>query len=512
MHEVDNELDRRDFLKRGARVTAAAAATVLGTSAAQGAVPDDKKIAFTDALPTRKLGKTEVELPMLGYGGAAAAKKFGNPLSTEDRVKLVRHAYDSGIRYFDTAISISYGDSQAIIGKALKDVRDNVFITSKVDFWDTSKPDGRITKVDSAEVTRQVEKNLKELQSDYIDAVAVCSTDHTHAPASMAGLRAGKHVFCEKPLTHSIFEARTMAETVRGTNLATQMGNEAHSGPHYRRVVELVRSGAIGEVRDVHCWCDQAWGNMDRPQQSPPVPPNPDWDLWLGPAPQRPYHPCYHPVAWRNWWDFGNGRLGDMGCHMLDLPFWTLDLNHPLTVEADGPPVHPESTPLWRICHWQFPARGDLPPVRLTWYDGDKRPQLQKEHSMPNYREGTLFVGSEGMLIAVTSTPARRLESTPPSRRGGGRRWTSSSNRLDSTKTATRRPMRNSSKSYTTALSSKRTTKCPTRTVPTGIASSFPRDGSSCRVTTGRLLSGTFVCAPGKLVTRDRQNRRTFRQ
>ena len=243
-------------------------------------------------------------------------------------------------------------------------------------------------------------RKLIDWEENNIDAVAVCSTDHTHAPASMAGLRAGKHVFCEKPLTHSVFEARTMAETVRGTNLATQMGNEAHSGPNYRRVVELVRSGAIGEVREVHCWCDEAWGNMDRPQQSPPVPPNLDWDLWLGPAPYRPYHPCYHPVAWRNWWDFGNGRLGDMGCHMLDLPFWALDLKYPLTVEAEGPPVHPESTPLWRICHWQFPARDELPPVKLTWHDGGKRPALQKEHNMPNYHEGTLFVGSEGMLIA----------------------------------------------------------------------------------------------------------------
>ena len=201
-------------------------------------------------------------------------------------------------------------------------------------------------------------RKLIDWEENNIDAVAVCSTDHTHAPASMAGLRAGKHVFCEKPLTHSVFEARTMAEAVRGTNLATQMGNEAHSGPNYRRVVELVRSGAIGEVREVHCWCDQAWGNLDRPPHSPPVPPNLDWDLWLGPAPHRPYHPCYHPVSWRSWWDFGNGRLGDMGCHMLDLPFWALDLKYPLTVEAEGPPVNPESSPLWLICHWEFPAQG----------------------------------------------------------------------------------------------------------------------------------------------------------
>jgi predicted aldo/keto reductase-like oxidoreductase len=176
MAEMDRELDRRDFMKKGAQATAAAAATVLGTHAVQGAGRDDKSITFTDALPARELGKTRVKLPVLGYGGAALPKKWGNTLSTEDRVKLVRHAYDSGIRYFDTAISYSYADSQAIIGEALKDVRDNVFITTKVDFWDRSKPDGRITKVDTAGVARQVEKNLVELQSDYIDAILIHGT------------------------------------------------------------------------------------------------------------------------------------------------------------------------------------------------------------------------------------------------------------------------------------------------------------------------------------------------
>ncbi len=243
-------------------------------------------------------------------------------------------------------------------------------------------------------------RKLLDWEDKNIDAVTVCSTDHTHAPASMAALRAGKHAYCEKPLTHSIYEARTMAEAARDSGLATQMGNEAHSGPNYRRVVELVRAGAIGEVREVHCWCDQAWGNFDRPEHSPPVPEGLAWDLWLGPAPYRPYHPIYHPASWRSWWDFGNGRLGDMGCHMIDLPFWALDLKYPISVEAEGPPLNPESTPLWLICHWEFPARGELPPVRLTWYDGGKRPALQKEHNMPDYTEGTLFVGSEGMLIA----------------------------------------------------------------------------------------------------------------
>ena len=243
-------------------------------------------------------------------------------------------------------------------------------------------------------------RKLLDWEERNIDAVMVASTDHTHAPASMAALKAGKHVYCEKPLTHSIHEARTMAEAARKSGLATQMGNGAHSGPNYRRVVELIRAGAIGEVREVHAWCDQAWGGFDRPKHSPPVPENLGWDLWLGPAPYRPYHPCYHPASWRSWWDFGNGRLGDMGCHLIDLPFWALDLKYPISVEAEGPPVHPESSPVWLIGRWEFPARGDLPPVKLTWHDGDKRPPLQKEHNLPNYHEGVLFVGSEGMLIA----------------------------------------------------------------------------------------------------------------
>jgi len=176
MQAKNQDLDRRDFMKKGAHATAAVVAAGLGLNTVHGAVPPDKKITFTDVLPTRVLGRTKVELPILGYGGAALPKKWGNTLSTEDRVKLVRHAYDSGIRYFDTAISYSYSDSQAITGKGLKDVRDNVFITTKVDFWNSARADGKYTKVPRGEATRQVEMNLKELQSDYIDAILIHGT------------------------------------------------------------------------------------------------------------------------------------------------------------------------------------------------------------------------------------------------------------------------------------------------------------------------------------------------
>ena len=173
MDRPNSELGRREFLKRAAQ---AAAAGVASVNVASGEIPKDKKIKLTDKIPSRVLGKTGVELPILGYGGAALPKKWGNPLSLEDRVKLVRYAYDSGIRYFDTAISYTYGDSQAIIGKALKDVRDDVFITTKVDFWDISKPDGRFTKVPKGQATRQIEMNLSELKSDYIDAIMIHGT------------------------------------------------------------------------------------------------------------------------------------------------------------------------------------------------------------------------------------------------------------------------------------------------------------------------------------------------
>jgi predicted aldo/keto reductase-like oxidoreductase len=173
MNRTVNEIERREFLKRAAQT---AAGGVLATNLSQGAAPEDKQIILTDKLPSRVLGKTGVKLPMLGYGGAAIPQKWGNTLSTQDRVKLVRHVYDSGIRYFDTAISYTYEDSQAIIGQGLKDVRDNVFITTKVDFWDLSKPDGRFTKVPKGEATRQVEMNLKELQAEYIDAILIHGT------------------------------------------------------------------------------------------------------------------------------------------------------------------------------------------------------------------------------------------------------------------------------------------------------------------------------------------------
>jgi predicted dehydrogenase len=241
----------------------------------------------------------------------------------------------------------------------------------------------------------------KLLEQKDIDAVVVSTADHTHAVATAAALRLGKHVYCEKPLTHTVYEARTIANLAREhKRQATQMGTQIHAGENYRRVVELVQSGAIGAVRECHVWCDRSLANSERPLTMPPIPPNLHWDLWLGPAPARPYHPAYLPKVWRHWWDFGDGILGDMACHYMDLAFWALKLKHPLTIETEGPPVHPETTPEWLIVHYHFPARAELPPVAVTWYDGGRRPGLVEERKTPDWRNGVLFVGEKGMLIA----------------------------------------------------------------------------------------------------------------
>jgi predicted dehydrogenase len=232
-----------------------------------------------------------------------------------------------------------------------------------------------------------------------IAAVTVSTADHTHAPAGMWAMQLGKHCYCEKPLTHSVWESRQMAKLAAENKVATQMGTQIHAGDNYRRVVEIIQSGAIGPVDEVHVWVGKGWGGGDRPTDSDPVPPNLHWDLWLGPAPERPYKEGrYHQANWRRWWEFGGGTLGDMACHYCDLPFWALDLRHPTTIEAEGPPVHPETCPLGLIVRWTFPARGEQPPVKLTWYDGNLIPTEVAGHKVGG--AGVMFVGSKGQMYA----------------------------------------------------------------------------------------------------------------
>ncbi len=259
-------------------------------------------------------------------------------------------------------------------------------------------------------------RRMLDKEHKNIDAIAVTTPNHTHIPISVMAMKMGKHVFCQKPLGHNIQEVRVVTELAKETGLATQMGAGGHCEENYASVVELVRSGAIGEVREVHVFCDNEWDPLPRRQptrdksgrvqgrpegQRPPK--NLKWDLWLGPAPVRPYNPAYHPRQWRAWWDFGGGRLGDMGCHFLNLPVWALDLKAPLTVEAEGPRVSLEHAPAWLVAKWTYGARGDMPPVEVTWYDGNIRPDLPKEVNPPDWEHGIVFVGSEGMILSSYS-------------------------------------------------------------------------------------------------------------
>jgi predicted dehydrogenase len=238
-----------------------------------------------------------------------------------------------------------------------------------------------------------------------IDAVVLSTPDHTHAVATVRALKSGRHVYCEKPLTRTVSEARIVTETARKHERVTQIGTQIHAGTNYRRVVELVQSGAIGTVRDVHVWVNASYGKRERPKESKPVPENIHYALWLGPAEYRPYHPDYLPFNWRHWWAFGGGALADFGCHYMDLPHWALDLRHPLAVEVvDGPPVHAESTPPWLIVRYEHPARGSQPPVNVTWYHGGKRPEvlpsLVSEEQLSKWPSGVLFIGQKGMVMS----------------------------------------------------------------------------------------------------------------
>jgi len=233
-----------------------------------------------------------------------------------------------------------------------------------------------------------------------LDAAVVSTADHNHAPATMRALARGMHVYCEKPLTHTVEEARAVAELAAEKGVATQMGTQIHAGGNYRRVVELVRSGAIGSVTEVHVACGKGWGGNGRPQGEHEVPAHFHWDLWLGPASDRPFHPGYHPANWRRYWDFGGGTMSDMACHLMDLPFWALDLRHPTTVAARGAEPDGYSAPHGLEVKYEFPKRGDRAACELTWYDGNRKPTGMEANGLPGVGFGVLFVGEAGNLFA----------------------------------------------------------------------------------------------------------------
>lgn len=262
-------------------------------------------------------------------------------------------------------------------------------------------------------------KMLDEVGKE-IDAVTVSTADHTHAPASIMAMKMKKHVYCQKPLTHTVYEARQMREIAKQMGVATQMGNQGSAANGLRRAVELIQSGIIGPITEAHVWTNrpiwpQAPQVMSRPPEEP-IPPHVHWDEFLGPAPARPYGKGYHPFAWRGWWDFGTGALGDMACHTANMAFRALKLGYPTSVVADATDVNPETYPSSAKVTYQFPSRDDMPALTLTWYEGkrDNKKLLPPEELVQkaisidtNPRRkgklvdsGSILVGAKGILYS----------------------------------------------------------------------------------------------------------------
>ena len=254
---------------------------------------------------------------------------------------------------------------------------------------------------------------MLEKEAKHIDAVTVGTPDHIHAVAAMAAVRAGKHVYVQKPMTHTLHECRTLTKAALDAKVVTSMGNQGHATEGARLTNEWIQAGVIGEVREVHVWSDRAgrlWKQgIARPTDTPPIPATLDWDLWLGPIRERPYHPAYVPANWRGWWDFGTGALGDMGCHIIDHPIWALKLGAPTTVESrttldgsvlEGDKPNFETYPIAAMIYFDFPARGNLPAVKMTWYDGGLMPpapaELPSGQRLPD--NGVLYIGSQGKM------------------------------------------------------------------------------------------------------------------
>ena len=279
-------------------------------------------------------------------------------------------------------------------------------------------------KAGSGPVKSEIEKKYAEKTPNYkcavyedfrqmlekekeIDAVLVATPDHNHAFCTITAMKQGKHVYCEKPLTHNVWEARQVVKVAKETGVATQMGNQGHSGEGLRQTAEWIWNGAIGAVKEVHAWSDATgWVNhWGRPQGKPAVPSGFKWDLWLGVRPERDYHPEYHPYNWRGWWAFGGGSIGDMAPHNIDPAVFALKLEHPLSIEASTPRVDGEVVPTGALYTYRFGPRGDMPPVTLQWYDAGLRPPTPPGIDPTNPRQrlgeggnGILFIGDKGMI------------------------------------------------------------------------------------------------------------------
>lgn len=245
---------------------------------------------------------------------------------------------------------------------------------------------------------------LEEL-GDQLDAIVVATPDHTHACVAIAGMKLGLHCYSEKPLGHDIYQIRQMRKIAKEKNLVTQMGTQIHAGDNYRRVVELIQAGAIGTVKDVKIWCANRYIGKPKSPKAIPCPPEINWDVWLGPAAYRDYDPRLIPGTWRMYWEFGNGAMGDMGCHYLDLPYWALGLDKtsPISVETTSPNKLSEE-----MCGYDLTAKyvfpglnGSSDPLTLSWQDGQARPECLKDLGLEQYNAGVLFFGADGILFST---------------------------------------------------------------------------------------------------------------
>ncbi len=296
-------------------------------------------------------------------------------------------------------------------GQAASDINavasENIVALCDVD-WDRAA--GSFNRFARARQFKDYRVMLAEMESE-IDAVIVATPDHHHFHASMAAIRLGKHVYCEKPLTHSVWEARELTKAARQAHVATQMGNQAQATDQTRVVQEFVMDNAIGQIREAHIWTDRPsrglfeeyWPQgVSRPKDTPPIPGALDWDLWLGPAPERRYHSAYLPKKWRGWWDFGTGALGDIACHYFDPVFRALKLGAPTTIEASSTRVNEETYPVGSMITYEFSARGNMASVKLVWYDGGLRPPRPAAIKAGDVMgtNGLLLVGDDAVLMS----------------------------------------------------------------------------------------------------------------
>lgn len=285
-------------------------------------------------------------------------------------------------------------------------MEENIVALCDVD-WAYAK--GTFEKYPNARLYKDYRKMFDEMYGQ-IDAVVIATPDHTHAIIAAEAMRRGLHVYLQKPLTHSVYESRLLTQMAREYKIATQMGNQGNSDEGLRQLCEWIWDGAIGEIQEAHAWTNRPiWPQgLERPLDEPPVPPTLEWDLFIGPAPLRPYNPAYHPWNWRAWWDFGTGALGDMGCHIFDPVFKALKLGNPTYLYGSSTQVNTESAPKASVVYYEFPDRGEyknlkLMPVKVIWYDGGLLPprpaELKDGEPMGDWSGGCLFVGSKGKLL-----------------------------------------------------------------------------------------------------------------